>query len=76
MGRPGQSGSAAPVEVAHGWGMTEASPLGTISSPTPPIAAMAYEEQMRYRIKQGRPPLGVELRLTDEDNRDAPADDR
>jgi fatty-acyl-CoA synthase len=62
------------VEVAHGWGMTETSPLGTISSPTPPIAAMSYEEQIRYRVKQGRPPLGVELRLTQEDNCEAPSD--
>jgi fatty-acyl-CoA synthase len=62
------------VDVAHGWGMTESSPLGTISSPTPSIAAMAYDEQMRYRIKQGRPPLGVELRLTDDNNGEAPSD--
>ena len=28
------------VDVIHAWGMTETSPLGTLSTPTPEVAAM------------------------------------
>jgi fatty-acyl-CoA synthase len=54
------------VEVVHAWGMTEMSPLGTQSSPTPEIAALSFDEQMPFKLKQGRAPVGVELRLVDD----------
>jgi fatty-acyl-CoA synthase len=57
------------VEVIHAWGMTETSPLGTLGSPSAEVAAMPYEAQMAYRLKQGRPPLGVELKLKDDQGR-------
>jgi len=62
------------VEVVHAWGMTETSPLGTLSTPTPEIAALPYEQQVAFRLKQGRPPCGVELKLTDDDNQRQPHD--
>jgi len=62
------------VEVVHAWGMTETSPLGTLSTMTPELAAMPYEDQLEYRRKQGRPPCGVELKLTDEENKRQPHD--
>ncbi|HEX6860694.1 MAG TPA: long-chain-fatty-acid--CoA ligase [Caulobacteraceae bacterium] len=62
------------VEVVHAWGMTETSPLGTISAPTPEIAALPYHEQIPYRLKQGRPPCGVELKLTDDEGARQPHD--
>ncbi|MFL5298427.1 MAG: long-chain-fatty-acid--CoA ligase [Phenylobacterium sp.] len=54
------------VDVTHAWGMTEMSPLGTLSSPTAKVAAMTAEDQLRYALKQGRPPIGVEMKLTDD----------
>ncbi len=51
------------VEVIHAWGMTETSPIGTVASLTPELLAMTYDEQMKWRLKQGTPPLGVELAL-------------
>ncbi len=54
------------VEVVHAWGMTETSPLGTLSTPTPEVAALSFDDQMPYKLKQGRPPAGVQLRLTDD----------
>ena len=57
------------VDVTHAWGMTETSPLGTQSTPTPEIAAMSYDEQMVYKLKQGRAPLGVQLKLEDDDGK-------
>ena len=54
------------VEVVHAWGMTETSPLGTLSTPTPEIAGLSFDDQMPYKLKQGRPPVGVQLKLTDD----------
>jgi fatty-acyl-CoA synthase len=51
------------VEVLQGWGMTETSPIGTLSNLPPELAALPYDEGMKWRIKQGVPPLGVELKL-------------
>ena len=50
----------------HAWGMTEMSPMGTQSSPTPEIAGLSFDEQMPYKLKQGRAPMGIELRLTND----------
>ncbi|HEX3916977.1 MAG TPA: long-chain-fatty-acid--CoA ligase [Caulobacteraceae bacterium] len=62
------------VDVTHAWGMTETSPLGTLSVPTPEVAAMSAEDQLRYKLKQGRPPAGVELKLTDDAGKRLPWD--
>ncbi|MFT4912920.1 MAG: fatty-acyl-CoA synthase [Brevundimonas sp.] len=53
------------IEVLQGWGMTETSPIGTLSNLPPELAALPYDEQMKWRVKQGTPPLGVELKLKD-----------
>jgi fatty-acyl-CoA synthase len=55
------------VEVFHAWGMTETSPLGTTGSLTPEVAAMPFDQQLPIRLKQGRPPVGIELKLVDDD---------
>ncbi|NUV32508.1 long-chain-fatty-acid--CoA ligase, partial [Streptomyces odorifer] len=49
------------MRVCHAWGMTETSPLGTIARP--PAHAVGTEEEMGYRLTQGRFPSGVEARL-------------
>ena len=54
------------VDVTHAWGMTETSPMGTLSSPTAKIAAMSAEDQLKFKLKQGRPPIGIDLKLTDD----------
>lgn len=50
------------MRVCHAWGMTETSPLGTVSRP--PAHAVGTEEEFAYRLTQGRFPAGVEARLT------------
>jgi fatty-acyl-CoA synthase len=62
------------IDVTHAWGMTETSPLGTLSTPTPEVAALSFDEQMPYKLKQGRPPLGVELKLSDDAGDPVPQD--
>ena len=62
------------VDVTHAWGMTETSPLGTLSVPTTEVLAMPPEAQLQYKLKQGRPPMGVELKLTDDEGHRQPHD--
>jgi fatty-acyl-CoA synthase len=62
------------VDVTHAWGMTEMSPLGTLSSPTAKIAASDPETQLRYKLKQGRPPVGVEMKLENDAGEELPHD--
>jgi fatty-acyl-CoA synthase len=62
------------IEVLQGWGMTETSPIGTLSNMTPETLALPYDEQMKYRVKQGTPPLGVELKLKNYAGQDMPHD--
>ena len=62
------------VDVTHAWGMTETSPLGTLSVPSPEVAALPAEQQLQYKLKQGRPPAGVELKLTDDAGNRLPYD--
>jgi fatty-acyl-CoA synthase len=54
------------VDVIHGWGMTETSPLATVSVPTAEIATLPFERQLSYKLKQGRLLCGLELKLVDD----------
>ncbi len=84
--RTGIGGSAVPrsmieafdklhgVTVMQLWGMTEMSPLGTIGSPCPEVAALPYDAQLDYRIKQGRGIFGVEMRIVDDAGHELPRD--
>ena len=62
------------VDVTHAWGMTETSPMGTIAQPNAAVAAMDAETRLKFTLKQGRVPLGIELRLEDEAGRELPRD--
>jgi len=62
------------VDVVHAWGMTETSPLGTLSTPTPEVAALSFDQQMPYKLKQGRAPLGIEMKLTNDEGQRLPHD--
>ena len=54
------------VEVRHAWGMTETSPVGTLGTPDAEVAARPKPAQMAWRLRQGRPLLGIELKLADD----------
>ncbi|MFZ5684780.1 MAG: long-chain-fatty-acid--CoA ligase [Pseudomonadota bacterium] len=62
------------VDVMHGWGMTEMSPLGTVSSMNAVTAELPPEEQIRYKLKQGRPPVGMEMKLVNDAGQRLPHD--
>ncbi len=62
------------VEVRHAWGMTEMSPLGTVSIVKPSMAEAGKAERERVQIKQGRAVFGVELKIVDDQGKDLPHD--
>src|SRR5262249_33813842 len=54
------------VEVVHAWGMTEMSPLGSLCTMKPEYAGLSGEERLDIQQKQGHPPFGVEMKITDD----------
>ena len=62
------------VRVSHAWGMTETSPIGTIGTMSGVTAQWSKDEQLKLQAKQGRPPLGVELKVVDDDGNEQPKD--
>jgi 3-(methylthio)propionyl---CoA ligase len=62
------------VSVTHAWGMTETSPLGTLATPNGKTAKMSAEEQLRFTLKQGRPPIGIDLKLVNDAGERLPHD--
>lgn len=66
--------AALDIEPAHAWGMTELSPLGVVGTLTPEVAALPFDAQMPWRIKQGRSPCGLDLKLVGEEGETLPHD--
>lgn len=56
------------------WGMTETSPLGTIATTTPAIAAMDERKRSDILAQQGRVRWGLDARIVREDGSEAPRD--
>jgi fatty-acyl-CoA synthase len=54
------------IHVTHAWGMTEMSPLGTVSELTSELADASEDVQFAYRAKQGTPAPFVEIRARGE----------
>lgn len=59
------------VRLCQAWGMTETSPLGSVSRPP---GGLTPEEEWPYRITQGRFPASVEARLAAPEGGFAPWD--
>jgi fatty-acyl-CoA synthase len=62
------------VEVIHAWGMTEMSPMGSLGSMTPEVLSKDRDSVVRYKLKQGRPPFGVEMKIKDDNGNEVPRD--
>jgi fatty-acyl-CoA synthase len=62
------------VIVIQGWGMTEMSPLGTVSTPKFGMEALSGEELDDVRAKAGRGIYGVEMRIIDDEGTEQPWD--
>ncbi|MEM9740528.1 MAG: long-chain-fatty-acid--CoA ligase [Pseudomonadota bacterium] len=62
------------VDVIHAWGMTETSPLGTLGTLPPHLSSADIDTRMNQKLKQGRPPFGVELKVVDDDGTEVERD--
>jgi fatty-acyl-CoA synthase len=60
------------IEAIHAWGMTEMSPIGTVSRDIAELEGKP-DEQKRERYKQGRFSPIVQYKIVDESGRDVPA---
>ncbi|MFM2372348.1 MAG: hypothetical protein RIS85_2070 [Pseudomonadota bacterium] len=56
------------IRIAHAWGMTETSPIGTSGAETWNWDDLSFDEQVSVKAMQGRPPFGVEIRCVDLDD--------
>ena len=62
------------VTVLHAWGMTEMSPLGSLSTLKNKHLNLPRDEQMKLLQKQGRAFCGVDLKIVDADGKELPWD--
>ena len=62
------------VEVLHGWGMTEMSPLGSVGALKPDMHALPFDERIKHKLKQGRAPYMVEMKILDDAGKEVPRD--
>jgi fatty-acyl-CoA synthase len=62
------------VMVVQGWGMTETSPLGTVSTLRPAQEQLPLEEQFRLRQLAGHGIFGIAMKIVDEEGRELPWD--
>jgi fatty-acyl-CoA synthase len=86
MRRTGVGGSAMPqaliakfmdvygVDVRHGWGMTETTAIGTMSTLPPQSKTWTSEQKQALLAKQGRSAFGVEIKIVSEDGATLPRD--
>jgi fatty-acyl-CoA synthase len=62
------------VQVIHGWGMTEMSPLGTTGGLLVKHLKQPKEEQRKILQKQGHAIYGVDMKIVDDDGIELPWD--
>lgn len=62
------------ITVLHAWGMTEMSPLGTVSLLKAGMESADKDKRFGKLAKQGRPVYGVEMKIVDEHDRPLPHD--
>ncbi|PPE66460.1 3-(methylthio)propionyl-CoA ligase [Caldimonas caldifontis] len=62
------------VQVIHAWGMTELSPLGTLSKLKAKHLDLPPEAQRRILEKQGKVIYGIDMQITGDDGRPLPWD--
>jgi fatty-acyl-CoA synthase len=62
------------VNVLHAWGMTEMSPLGSVSKLQSHHQDLSHAEKWDVKARQGYPIAGVEMRIVDERGNELPWD--
>jgi 3-(methylthio)propionyl---CoA ligase len=64
------------VRVLHAWGMTELSPLGTLTAYKAKHRQQTAEERRALQCKQGRVIFGVEMKIVNDAGKELPRDGR
>jgi acyl-CoA synthetase (AMP-forming)/AMP-acid ligase II len=64
------------TDVIHAWGMTEMSPIGTLGVKSGATAALPRSDWWTIKLKQGRVPFLVDMKITDDRGTDLPHDGR
>jgi acyl-CoA synthetase (AMP-forming)/AMP-acid ligase II len=64
------------VRVLHAWGMTELSPLGTLTAYKAKHSQQTAAERRALQCKQGRVIVGVEMKIVDDAGNELPRDGR
>src|ERR1700730_11968626 len=62
------------LNILHAWGMTELTPIGTVSITRQELTSADEATRLDYKARQGMPVPGVELRVLDGDRKDVPWD--
>ena len=62
------------LDIVHGWGMTEMSPIGTIGVLPSRYDGRDMDERIDQKTKQGRRLFQVEMKIVDEDGNRQPHD--
>jgi 3-(methylthio)propionyl---CoA ligase len=62
------------VQVLHAWGMTEMSPIGTVSTLKAKHLDLPTDQKYAIQNKQGRAVYGVDMKIVDDDGKDLPWD--
>lgn len=62
------------LNILHAWGMTEMTPLGTVSRLRKELTTADPSTQLDFKARQGMPAPGVELRVLDDAGNEAPWD--
>jgi len=62
------------IDVSHGWGMTEMTPMGVINTLKPKFKSLSREAKIKQKAKQGRAVFGVDLRIVDAAGKTLPHD--
>ncbi len=62
------------VQVLQIWGMTELSPLGTLSTSTPRVDQLPEAERLDILSRQGRAQYGLEIKVVGPDGAEVPRD--
>ncbi len=59
------------LPILQAWGMTETSPVASVANITSDLAGLPEDELADLRATQGRPLVGVELRIADQETGEA-----
>jgi len=62
------------VDVQHAWGMTEMSPLGSVGTLKARQKELDFDSRIDIKLKQGRPPYMVSMKITDDEGNELPRD--